>query len=60
MEVFPSVVNRVVDVGYFDALLFVILRTLLLSAESTLCGNKAGSRATPLFALAISAYFADL
>ncbi len=59
VEVFASVINRVVHLGNFDTLFLVVLRPFLFSTQPALRGNKAGSRATPLFALAISACFAS-
>lgn len=59
VEVFASVINRVVHLGNFDTLFLVVLRPFLFSTQPALRGNKAGGTATPLFALAISACFAS-
>jgi hypothetical protein len=62
VKVNACVVNRVVEPSNFKSGSLVVFRwllnfaeaALLFSTQSALRGNKAGSRATPLFALAIS------
>lgn len=55
MIVLPGVSNLLVQSANLLLKFQPIFRTFLLVFESALRGNKAGSRATPLFALAIPA-----
>ena len=53
--IFPGVANLLVQSANMTLKFQPVFRTLLLMFQSALRGNKAGSRATPLFALAIPA-----
>ena len=55
VPVFSSIGNSLMNSRYFTIEFVSVIRPYAFMLQSTLRGNKAGSRATPLFALAISA-----